>query len=97
VALTGSDDGFESVVYDRRCGLGAGVDGIGMADDSGGGVFLLWPRSSKIGLITYMAFIDVSCRRLISGTHSELDRVPFTSLPNLSLYFLFLYVVACGN
>lgn len=68
VALMDSDDGFESVVYDGGCRLGVGVDGTGLAYDSGGWVLLFGACSSKVRLITYMAFADVCRRRLISGT-----------------------------
>ena len=68
VALMDSDDGFESVVYDGRCRLGVGVDGTSLAHDSGGRVLLFGACSSKVRLITYMAFADVCGCRLISGT-----------------------------
>jgi hypothetical protein len=39
--LIDSDDRLEFMVYNGRCVLGPGVNGAGLADDSGGGLFLL--------------------------------------------------------
>jgi hypothetical protein len=39
--LINSDDRLKFMVYNGGCVLGPGVNGAGLADDSGGGLFLL--------------------------------------------------------
>lgn len=66
-SVNGSDDGFEFMVYDGRCRLGIGVDGTCMDDDSWCRVLLFWSCEEEIGVIAYMAELDVCRRGLFSG------------------------------
>ena len=64
----GSNDGLEFVVYNGGCGLGIGIHGARMADDSWSRFLLFWSREEKVGAILDMAELDVRRRCIISGT-----------------------------
>src|SRR5271163_375608 len=58
---------YQPLVFSRRCCVGFGVDGVGLVDDSGGGIFLFWSCAEKVCIVTHLAVINVNFCRLISG------------------------------
>jgi len=47
--------------------VGLGLDGSGLAHDSGRGIFLLWARPSKVGLVTHLVVFSINISSIVSG------------------------------